>query len=80
MNGVKELAKRLPNTVLVIRPYIIDLECCGMFELEKGRTYYNDGTTVFDAYIEGGIASGSLVEAKRDRNTITISANDLLRA
>jgi len=50
-----------------------------MFKLEKGRTYYNDGTTVFDAYISSGIADGSLVEAKRDRDTITVSAKTLMR-
>lgn len=74
------MTKRLPNTVLVIRPHTIDLECCGTYKLERGRTYYNDGTTVFRAYIEGGIEDGSLVEAKRDRNTITVSARQLLKA
>ena len=64
----------------VIRPHIIDLECCGdAFELEEGRTYYDDGTTVFDAYIKGGLADGSLVEAKRDINTITVSEDRLLK-
>ena len=72
--------KRLPNTVRVVRGRTIDLECCGMFKLEEGRTYYDDGTTVFDAYIDGGLADGSLEEAKRGRDTITISANDLLRS
>jgi hypothetical protein len=54
---------RLPKTVLVKKAKIVDLECCGMFELEKGRTCYDDGTTVFDVYIKGGIADGSLEEA-----------------
>jgi hypothetical protein len=76
--GVRAM-KELPKTVLVKRGSTIDLECCGMFKLEKGRTYYNDGTTVFDAYISSGIADGSLVEAKRDRDTITVSAKTLMR-
>jgi hypothetical protein len=74
------LTERLPKTVRVMKSHIIDLECCGdAFELEEGQTYYDDGTTVFDAYIEGGLADGSLVEAKRDRNTITVSAQRLLK-
>jgi hypothetical protein len=72
--------KKLPKTVLVIRGHTIDLECCGIYKLQEGRTYYDDGTTVFDAYIDGGIADGSLVEAKRGRDTITISADDLMRS
>jgi len=69
--------KRLPKTVLVKRASTIDLEVC-MFKLREGRTYYNDGTTVFDVYIEAGIADGSLEEAKRDRDTITVSAKNLM--
>jgi hypothetical protein len=72
--------KRLPKTVRVIRAQEIDLECCGQYHLEEGRTYCDDGTTVFDAYIDGGLADGSLIEAKRGRDTITISAKDLLRS
>jgi hypothetical protein len=66
--------------VLVKKAHTVDLECCGMFKLEKGRTYYDDGTTVFNAYIEGGIANGSLEEARRESNTITVSANYLLKS
>jgi hypothetical protein len=51
-----------------------------MFKLEKGKTYYDDGTTVFDAYVVGGLADGSLEEAKRQRDTIVVSARDLLRS
>ena len=48
--------------------------------LKEGRTYYDDGTTVFDAYIDGGLADGSLVEAKSGRDTITISSKNPLRS
>jgi hypothetical protein len=61
--------------VPVIRPHAIDLEFFD--ELEEGQTYYDDGTTTFHAYIEGGLEDGSLIEAKRDRNTIIVSATHL---
>ena len=51
--------KKLPKTVA---SRTIDLECCGTFKLEEDQTYYDDdGTTVFDAYIEAGIVDESLV-------------------
>lgn len=71
--------KRLPRTVLVKRGSIVDLECCGDFRLEEGHTYYDDGTTVFDAYIAAGIADGSLEETKRRTDTIVVSARNLLK-
>ncbi len=76
----EENVKSVPRTVLVKQTHIVDLECCGMFELEEGRTYYDDGTTVFDVYISGGLADGRLEEAKRSRDTIIVSAHDLLRS
>jgi hypothetical protein len=74
------VVKKLPKTVLVKVSHTVDLECCGMFKLEKGRTYYDDGTTVFDAYIEGGIAEGWLEETRRGPATITVSAEYLLKS
>jgi hypothetical protein len=73
------MARTLPKTVLVKEGRTIDLECCGMFKLQKGRTYYNDGSTIFDVYIEGGVAEGWLEEAARGRDTIIVSADELLR-
>jgi hypothetical protein len=73
------LTKILPKTVRVIRPCVIDLEFCDEYELEEGQTYYDDGTTIFDAYIKGGIEDGSLIEATRDRNTVIVSSKRLLR-
>jgi hypothetical protein len=60
-----------------MKPYIIDLEFCDEYELEEGQTYYDDGTTIFDAYIKGGLEDGSLIEATRDSNTIIVSAKHL---
>jgi hypothetical protein len=71
--------KKLPKTVLVKRTHTVDLECCGLFKLEKGNTYYDDGTTVFDAYISGGLVDGSFEEATRGPDTIPVSARNLLR-
>jgi hypothetical protein len=67
------------TTVRVIRGQKVDLECCGLFRLEAGKTYHDDGTTVLDVYIGPGLADGSMVEAKRDAATITISAHNLLK-
>lgn len=69
----------LPKTVLVKRGSTIDLECCGFFKLEQGKTYYDDGTTVFETYIHGGIADGSLEPAKRQHDTVIVSAKTLMR-
>jgi hypothetical protein len=68
------------KTVLVKQTHIVDLECCGMFRLEAGKTYHDDRTTVLDVYIAGGIAEGWLEEAKRRPNTIVVSARSLLRS
>jgi hypothetical protein len=62
----------IPKVVLVRRGKTIDLEY-GMFKLEVGKTYYNDGTTIFDAYISEGIADGSLEPAARRPDTITVT-------
>jgi hypothetical protein len=51
-----------------------------MFRLEAGKTYHDDGTTVLDAYIAGGIGDGWLEEAKRGPNKIVVSARNLLRS
>jgi hypothetical protein len=67
------------TTVRVIRGQKVDLECGGMFRLEAGKTYHDDGTTGLDVYVAEGLADGSMVEAKRDATTITVSAHNLLR-
>jgi hypothetical protein len=45
-----------------------------MFSLEEGKTYYDDGTTIFDAYIRGGLADGSLEATSRRPDTITVTS------
>lgn len=70
--------KKLPRTVLAKRAHTVDLEFC-MFKLEEGRTYYDDGTTLPSDYIQGGLADGWLEEAKRGRDTITVSTKNLFR-
>ncbi|MDQ6432456.1 hypothetical protein RB623_00130 [Mesorhizobium sp. LHD-90] len=44
-----------------------------MFDIEAGRTYFDDGTTIFDVYIEAGIADGTFEPTKRRRDTIVVS-------
>ena len=63
--------------VLVKRGSTIDLEFM-QFKLEAGKTYYDDGTTIFDAYVVGGIADGSLVETTMRPDTITVTARERL--
>jgi hypothetical protein len=73
------LARKLPNTVLALRSHTVDLEF-RMFKIEKGRTYYNDGIGVFDVYIEEGLRDGSFAEAKRNKDTIVVSADYLFKS
>jgi hypothetical protein len=60
------------KVVLVKSGKSIDLEY-GMFKLEKGKTYYDDGTTIFDVYIAEGIADGSLEATARRPDTIIVT-------
>ncbi len=63
----------IPKVVLVKQTHVVDLEDQEV-TLEEGKTYYNDGTTVFDAYINDGIARGWLEKATRRPDTIVVSA------
>jgi hypothetical protein len=63
----------MPKTVLVKQGSTIDLEFTD-FKLEEGKTYYDDGTTVFDVYIHAGIEDGSMVAAVRRSDTIVVTA------
>jgi hypothetical protein len=60
------------KTVLAKRSMQIDLEY-GMFRIEAGKTYTDDGTTVFDVYLSDGLAQGWFEEARPGPNTITVS-------
>jgi hypothetical protein len=67
-----ENVMKLPKVVLAKRSQSIDLEY-GMFDIEEGRTYFDDGTTIFDAYISAGLRNGAFEEARRQPDTIVIS-------
>ena len=60
------------KTVLAKQSKSIDLEY-GMFRIEEGKTYTDDGTTVFDVYVHDGLADGTLELAKPGRDTIVVS-------
>jgi hypothetical protein len=60
------------KTVLAKQSKSIDLEY-GMFRIEQGRTYTDDGTTVFDVYVADGLADGTFELAKPSRDTIVVS-------
>jgi hypothetical protein len=73
------MTNKLQNTVLALKSRTVDLEFT-MFKIDKGQTYYNDGIGVFDAYIEEGLKDGSFAEAKRNRDTIVVSADYLFKS
>jgi hypothetical protein len=50
----------------------VDLEY-GMLKIEAGKTYTDDGTTVFDVYIDAGLADGTFEKAQPCSNTIIVS-------
>jgi hypothetical protein len=55
MIGKGDTRDEAPKVVLAKRSMSIDLEF-GNSTSRKGRTYFDDGTTVFDAYLDGGFA------------------------
>jgi hypothetical protein len=46
------------KAVLARRSQTIDLEE-REFKIEEGKTYFDDGTTVFDVYVDAGLADGA---------------------
>jgi hypothetical protein len=50
LSGTRGLGMKRSKVVLAKRSQTIDLEYT-MFHIEKGKTYLDDGTTVFDVYI-----------------------------
>jgi hypothetical protein len=59
------------KTVLAKRSMSVDLEY-GLFRIEAGKTYTDDGTTVFDVYVSEGLADGSFELAKPGPGTIVV--------
>jgi hypothetical protein len=53
----------------------IDLEY-GMFRIEKGKTYVDDETTIFDSYIDAFLEDGTFEEALLGSDTIVVSHPD----
>jgi hypothetical protein len=66
---------RRHRVVLAKRGQEIDLEYT-MFVIEEGKTYLDDGTTVFSVYIDAGLKSGAFEETSRWRDTIIVTHPD----
>jgi hypothetical protein len=43
-----------------------------MFKIVEGTTYEDDGTTIFDVYINAGLQDGSFEKAIRRPDTILV--------
>jgi hypothetical protein len=43
-----------------------------MFKIVEGKTYEDDGTTIFDVYINAGLQDGSFERAASRPNTILV--------
>lgn len=66
---------RRNRVVLANRSQSIDLEFTTL-DIEAGRTYEDDGTTVFESYIVDGLRSGAFELAKRQPDTILVHHPD----
>jgi len=67
--------KRQNTIVLALKSQEIDLEYC-QFEIETGKTYEDDGTTIFDVYIADGLKNGSFRKVARRADTILVHHPD----
>jgi hypothetical protein len=63
------------RVVLAKRSMKIDLEY-GIFRIEEGKTYLDNETTVFDAYIDEGLKDGSFEETLARHDTIVVDHPD----
>jgi hypothetical protein len=59
------------KTFLAKRSMSIDLEY-GMFRIEEGKTYTDDGTTIFDVYVSDGLPKGWFEAARPGPDTIVV--------
>lgn len=64
---------RKRRVVLAKQSKSIDLEFT-QFSIDEGRTYLDDGTTIFDVYLEAGLADGSFEEVARRPDTIVVTS------
>lgn len=62
----------LSKTVRAKRGMSVDLEY-GSLKIEKGKTYTDDGTTIFGVYIDAGLADDSFEIATPERETVLVS-------
>jgi hypothetical protein len=67
--------KRRNRVVLAKKSMTIDLEF-DVFKIIAGKTYEDDKTTVFDAYIDAGLQDGSFEEVARRSDTILVHHPD----
>ena len=63
--------KRTNIVVLAKKSKTIDLEYC-MFKIVEGKTYEDDGTTIFEVYIYAGLRDGTFEKAIRRPDTILV--------
>jgi hypothetical protein len=63
--------KKHNAVVLARKSQTIDLEYC-MFKIVEGKTYEDDGTTIFDVYINAGLQDGSFETAAPRPDTILV--------
>jgi hypothetical protein len=67
--------KRRNTVVLAKQSMSIDLEYC-MFKIEAGKSYEDDGTTVFDVYVDDGLKNGLFEKCERRADTILVHHPD----
>jgi hypothetical protein len=63
--------KRRNAVVLARKSQTIDLEYC-TFKIVQGKTYEDDGTTIFEVYINAGLQDGSFEKAAHRPDTILV--------
>lgn len=67
--------KRSNTVVQAKKSMSIDLEYC-QFQIEAGKSYEDDGTTVFDVYIDAGLKDGSFGRCRRRSDTVLVHHPD----
>jgi hypothetical protein len=55
---------KIPKVVRARISQEVDLEYRRL-KIEEGKTYFDDGTTIFDVYIESGLRDGSFEVAEQ---------------
>lgn len=63
--------KRVSTVVLARKSQSLDLEYSTL-DIVEGKTYEDDGTTIFEEYINAGLEDGSFEKATRRPDTILV--------